>query len=211
MSNCLYIWFRILNFSILLWMTPPTPLPTPTHTHLAPNSLTTVKPISLKTLWLFWVCWTPSVCYSADCCRLWGRRFFFFYSMTKRHRSFLPIFSIHWPPPPSPRSTFAFSPRHALFALFYPFAPTSGNRKWHWPLLIPPRTPSDYLCEAWTWCGITHQGTTCNYFCDAISMDQSLREAASGAPLAAMVGASSDPRWLTALVIKWLYRPLRLL
>lgn len=38
-------------------------------------------------------------------------------------------------------------------------------------------------------------------------MDQSLREAASGTPLAAMDGASSDPLWLTALVIKWLYRP----
>lgn len=27
-----------------------------------------------------------------------------------------------------------------LFTLFYPFAWTSGNRKWHWPLLIPPIT-----------------------------------------------------------------------
>lgn len=33
-----------------------------------------------------------------------------------------------------------FSPRLTLFALFYPFAWTSGNRKWHWPLLIPPIT-----------------------------------------------------------------------
>lgn len=101
------------------------------------------------------------------------------------------------------------SPTAASLCLhcFTLFAWTPGNRKWHWPLLIPP----DYLCEAWTCCGITHQETTCNYFCDAISMDQSLRQAASGTQLAAMHGASSGAVWLTALVIKRLYRPHRLL
>lgn len=115
--------------------------PPPPKTHLAPNSLTTAVSIRLKTLWLFWVCWTPSVCYSVDCCRLWGRRFFFFLQYDKTTHE-LPPYSQHLltPSSPSPWSTFAFSPRRALFALFYPFAPTSGNRKWHWPLLIPPAT-----------------------------------------------------------------------
>lgn len=35
------------------------------------------------------------------------------------------------PPPPSPTPPSVFSPRLTLFALFYPFAWTSGNRKWH--------------------------------------------------------------------------------
>lgn len=34
-----------------------------------------------------------------------------------------------------------------LFALFYPFAWTSGNRKWHWPLLIPPITFVKRECD----------------------------------------------------------------
>lgn len=76
-----------------------------------------------------------------------GRRTFFFFflhsstvwqSAHKLPRLF--VTSNGHPSSPASSSSSVFSPRLALFALFYPFAWTSGNRKWHWPLLIPPIT-----------------------------------------------------------------------
>lgn len=57
---------------------------------LASNSLTTVMPINLMTLWLFWIfispCWTPSICYSMCCRWLWGgEHFFFFFFFAQQH------------------------------------------------------------------------------------------------------------------------------
>lgn len=83
------------------WATPPP--------RLASNSLTTVMPINLMTLWLFWIfispCWTPSICYTMLLLLALGRRFFFYLFFFTQQRLLVrsnsrPSSSASPPPPP---------------------------------------------------------------------------------------------------------------
>lgn len=118
--------------SRLLWMNSIAPPP-----HLASNSLMTVNQLNDPVIVSNFISprWAPSICYNMGCRWLQGGDYYFLFNthtLTKcaQASSAVPevrLFSLSF--------LFAF-----LFALFYPFAGTSGNRKWHWPLLIPPIT-----------------------------------------------------------------------
>lgn len=179
--------------------------------HLASDSPTVVMPISLMTLRLSWIFIsphpTPSICYSTCCLWLWGGERGVEKNITLRFDNVYTSFlgNVHRPPLYPHRTP----PRSSLLASLrlhcYPFAWTPGNRKWHWPLLIPPITFVKRECGT-----ESHiRGRLVIIFAMPSAWINQSGEAASGTPLAAMDGASSDPAWLTALVIKWLYRPLR--
>lgn len=106
--------------------------------HLASNSLMTVNQLNDPVIVSNFIkpCWATSICFSV--CRRWlrGGDYYFLFNAHNLTQSTRASSAVPKRPPLLP----VFSPRLSLFTLLYPFAGTTGNRKWHWPLLIPPIT-----------------------------------------------------------------------